>query len=81
MSLTLVEKPRRKHGKYKPAPALKFEQRRAFRPVEVCSLLGFSLPTFWRKAKAGTIKLTYVGPTPFVTAEHLAELLGGKPAE
>jgi hypothetical protein len=54
-------------------------QRRAYRIAEVCALLGFSRATFWRRRQAGLIKLTYIGDMPFVTAAHLAELLGEGP--
>jgi Bacterial regulatory protein, Fis family len=53
--------------------------RRAYRLQEVCELLGISRPTLWRRHKAGLIKFTYLGTMPFVSAQHLAELLGERP--
>jgi hypothetical protein len=79
--LVVAEKPRRKRYKPKPPPVFALDQRPAYRVAEVCGLLNVSVATFWRRAKAGTIKLTYLGPTPFVTAEHLSELLGDEHAE
>jgi predicted DNA-binding transcriptional regulator AlpA len=61
-----------------PQP-LPLRDRRAHRLLEVCATLGISRATLWRRHKAGLIKLTYIGSMPFVTDQHLAELLGERP--
>ncbi len=58
-----------------PQP-LPLRDRRAHRLREVCALIGISRATLWRRHKAGQVKFTYIGATPFVTDQHLAELLG-----
>jgi hypothetical protein len=79
--MTLTEKPPRKRYKPNPPPVFALDQRPAYRVAEGCGLLGISIATFWCRVQAGQIKLQYIGPTPFLTAEHLAELLGQGPAE
>jgi len=75
-----AEKPRHKRSHNNPPSLLPLERRasprRAYRIAEVCALLGFSRATFWRRTKSGTIRITYIGDMPFVTASHLDALLG-----
>jgi hypothetical protein len=45
-----------------------------WRISEWCALTGTSKPTLWRHAKAGTIKLVYVGRVPIIPRSEAVPL-------
>jgi hypothetical protein len=46
-----------------------------YRISQVKQLLNWSNATFWRKAKAGQIRLVYDGSTPYVMTPEIARIL------
>ena len=43
-----------------------FETRLGWRIAEWVALTGTSRPTVWRQAKAGTLRITYIGNIPII---------------
>jgi hypothetical protein len=50
------------------------DERLGLRLIEFSQAVGISLPTLWRRVKAGDIKVTYVGQIPIITRHELARL-------
>jgi hypothetical protein len=67
--------PGRKRG-----PPLRSQQvaRRAYRISEFIEMSALSRATVYRRIKDGSIKVTYIGHTPLISAETVRHLLGGE---
>jgi hypothetical protein len=55
-------------------PSSRIEERLGLRLVEFSRAVGISLPTLWRRVRAGDIRVTYVGQIPIITRHELARL-------
>jgi len=51
-----------------------YHNRMSLRVREFCEANGMSYPTFWRKAAAGEIKVSYIGKMPVVARAELIRL-------